>query len=321
MINTQEFILPKKVEFDKEGISDHYGKFVAEPFERGYGHTIGNSLRRILLSSLEGAAVTAVRIPGCPHEYSTIRSVREDVMEIILNLKLLRFKMYSQNPEILKLDVSRKSQVVASQFEPNSNVEIINKDLVIANLDPGGRLTMEIEVSRGRGYLPSERNVRSGRSVDFIAIDSLFSPVTKVYYEVENARVGQITDYDRLILEIWTDGSIAPVDAMAYSAKVLKDSVTVFIPMDEKKVPPPLSLPAADAEKEISNELLNKLVTEIDLSVRATNCLKSAKIGTVGELVRKTEDELLACKNFGKKSLDEILAKLKEMNLTLGMQI
>jgi len=321
MMNVQEFILPKKIEFDKERISDDYGRFIAEPFERGYGHTIGNSLRRILLSSMEGAAVTSVKISGAPHEYSTVRSVKEDVMEIILNLKLLRFKMYSQNPEILRLDVSKKSQVTADQFEENTNIEIINKDLVIAHLDPGGRLNLEIEVSRGRGYLPSERNSRTGRPLDFIATDALFSPVTKVYYEVENARVGQITDYDRLILEIWTDGSISPMDAMAYSAKVLKDSVTVFMPADEEKAPPPLVTPNVSAEKEISNELLNKMVTDIDLSVRATNCLKNAKIGTVGELVRKSEEELLACKNFGKKSLDEIVGKLKDMNLSLGMQI
>ena len=238
-----------------------------------------------------------------------------------MNLKLLRFKMYSQNAEILRLDVSKKGEALASDFETNPNVEIINKDLLIAHLDPGGHLTMEIEVNRGRGYIPSERNGRANRPVDFIATDSLFSPVTKVYYEVENARVGQITDYDRLILEIWTDGSIAPMDAMAYSAKVLRDSVTVFIPVNEENTPPPLSLPTSTQEKEVSNELLNKAITEIDLSVRAMNCLKNAKISTLGELVQKTEEELLACKNFGKKSLDEIVSKLKEMSLNLGMQI
>lgn len=317
----QDFIFPEKIQYDKDKVTDYYGRFVAEPFERGYGHTIGNSLRRILLSSLEGAAVTAVKVAGAPHEFSTVRGVKEDVMEIILNLKQLRFKMYSHNPEILKLTVSRKSQVLANQFVSSSNVEIINKDLVIAHLDPGGKLELEIEVSLGRGYLPSERNKRADRSVDFIAVDALFSPVTKVYYEVENARVGQITDYDRLILEIWTDGSIAPIDAMAYSAKVLKDSVGVFIPVDEVKTPPPVVFPMESAEKEISNEILNKLVSDLDLSVRAANCLRNAKINSIGELVRKTEDELLSYKNFGKKSLDEIKDKLKDMNLSLGMQV
>src|SRR3989338_5262296 len=245
----QDFILPEKIEFEKEKLSDRYGKFVAEPFERGYGHTIGNSLRRILLSSLEGAAVTAVRVQGAPHEYSVVRGVQEDVMEIILNLKRLRFKMYSQNPETLKLSVSRKGEVTAEDFQPNQNVEVINKDLVIAHLDPGGKLDLEVEVSRGRGYLPSERNSRPGRPIDSIAADALFSPVTKVYYEVENARVGQITDYDRLILEVWTDGSIAPIDAMAYSAKILKDSLSVFIPVEEEKIPPPLALSSTSQEK------------------------------------------------------------------------
>lgn len=317
----QDFILPEKIEYDKEKATDNYGRFVAEPFERGYGHTIGNSLRRILLSSLEGAAVTAVRVPGAPHEYSVIRGVKEDVMEIILNLKRLRFKMYSEAPEILKLSISRTSEAKARDFTPSANLEIMNKDLVIAHLDPGGKLELEIEVSRGRGYLPSERNQRPNRAIDFIAMDALFSPVTKIYYEVENARVGQITDYDRLIMEVWTDGSIAPLDAVSYSAKVLKDSVSVFITVDEEKAPPPLAFSAATSEKEISNELLNKLVSEIELSVRATNCLKNAKINTLGELVRKTEEELLSYKNFGKKSLDEIKEKLKEMDLSLGMQV
>ena len=317
----QDLILPEKINFEKEKVTDLYGKFVAEPFERGYGHTIGNSLRRILLSSLEGAAVTAVKIQGAPHEYSVVRGVQEDVMEIILNLKRLRFKMYSQNPEILKLSVSRTSEVTADDFEDNQNVEVINKDLVIAHLDPGGKLDLEVEISRGRGYLTSERNSRPGRPIDFISTDALFSPVTKVYYEVENARVGQITDYDKLILEIWTDGSIAPLDAMSYSAKVLKDSVSVFITVDEEKTPPPLAIQPQTSEKEVSSELLNKMVSDIELSVRATNCLKNAKINTLGELVRKTEEELLSYKNFGKKSLDEIKEKLKELDLSLGMQI
>ncbi len=317
----QDFILPEKIKFDKDKLSDKYGRFVAEPFERGYGHTIGNSLRRILLSSLEGAAVTAVKIPGVSHEYSTIKGIKEDAMEIILNLKQLRFKMYSQGPEYLKLNVGKKSEALGGHFETNSNVEVVNKDLVVAHLNPGGKIEMEIEVTRGRGYLPSERNKRSDRSIDYVATDAMFSPITKVYYEVENARVGQITDYDRLILEIWTDGTIAPLDAMSYSAKVLQDSANVFIPVDETKVQPAIPMAVTSGEKEVSNELLNKLVTELDFSVRVVNCLKIAKINTLGELVRKSEDELLAYKNFGKTSLVEIRAKLEEMDLSLGMQI
>ncbi|MBI2118668.1 MAG: DNA-directed RNA polymerase subunit alpha [Elusimicrobia bacterium] len=316
-----DLVLPEKIQFEKEKITENYGKFTAEPFERGYGHTVGNSLRRILLSSLEGAAVTALRIPGVPHEYSTVRGVKEDVMEIILNLKKLRFKVYSSQTEILRLNVSKKSEVLASAFEENSNIEIVNKDLVLAHLDPGGKLELEIEVSLGRGYLPAERNKRADRPVDFIATDALFSPVTKVYYEVENARVGQITDYDRLILEVWTDGSIAPIDAMAYSAKILKDSLSVFIPVEEEKVPPPLALSSSSQEKQVSNDILSKSVSELNLSVRAMNCLKNAKISSVQELVSKTEEELLSYKNFGKVSLTEIKEKLKEVSLSLGMEI
>src|SRR3989338_197837 len=316
-----DLILPEKIQFEKEKITENYGKFTAEPFERGYGHTIGNSFRRILLSSLEGAAVTALRIPGVPHEYSTVRGVKEDVMEIILNLKKLRFKVYSSQTEILRLNISKKSEVLASAFEENSNIEIVNKDLILAHLDPGGKLELEIEVSLGRGYLPAERNKRADRPVDFIATDALFSPVTKVYYEVENARVGQITDYDRLILEVWTDGSIAPIDAMAYSAKILKDSLSVFIPVEEEKIPPPLALSSTSQEKQASNDILSKSVSELNLSVRAMNCLKNAKISSVQELVSKTEEELLSYKNFGKVSLTEIKEKLKEINLSLGMEI
>lgn len=315
-----ELIFPEKIHYDKDKATEHYGKFIAEPFERGYGHTVGNSLRRILISSLDGAAVTAVKISSAEHEYSVIRGVKEDVLGIILNLKQLRFKMYSEGTEILKLSSARMSEVRAKEFETNSNVEIVNRDLVIAHLDPGGKLQMEIEVSRGRGYLPADRNKRPTRPADFIAMDALFSPVTKVYYEVENARVGQITDYDRLILEIWTDGSIAPIDAVSYSAKILKDSVSVFVVEGEKPAPP-VTLSIGASENEISNELLNKLVSEMSFSVRASNCLKNAKISSVGELVRKSEEELLACKNFGKKSLEEIKEKLKELNLSLGMQI
>lgn len=312
-----DLVLPEKLEFDKDKLSETYGRFVAEPYERGYGHTIGNSLRRILLSSLEGASVTAVHIPGVPHEYSVIPGVREDVMGIILNLKQLRFKVYTSGSQILKLNVSRKSEVTSGDFQENSNVEIVNKDLMIAHLNPGGKLQMEIEVSMGRGFVPAERNKRSDRPDGFIATDALFSPVRKVYYEVENARVGQITDYDRLVMEVWTDGSVAPLDAMAYSAKILRDSLTAFVPLEEEKLPPPMVLPLTQKERESSTDVLSKSASEMNLSVRAANCLKNAKLSSIGELVQKTEEELLHYKNFGKVSLIEIKEKLKEMGLSL----
>ena len=313
-------IFPEKIEFDKEKNNDRYGRFVAEPFERGYGQTVGSSLRRILLSSLQGAAVTAVRIPGCPHEYSSVRGVKEDVMGIILNLRQLRFKLYGTSTEILKLEVSKKGVITASDFHTTAGVEIINGDLVIANVEPGGKLQMEIEVSSGRGYVPAERNKKVDRPVDFIAMDAMFSPITKVYYDVENARVGQITDYDRLVLEIWTDGSVAPLDALSYAAGVMKDSVFVFLP----SVPEQAAVLTEDRSAGVSvdaSDIRNRSVSDLNLSVRAANCLKNAKISLLGDLVNKTEEDLLNYKNFGKVSLVEIREKLEEMGLSLGMDL
>ncbi len=314
---TQGLVLPQRLEIDNATLTDRYGRFVAEPFEKGYGHTIGNSLRRILLSSLEGAAVTGVRIKGALHEFTALKGVREDVIHIILNLKKLRVKLYSAGPETLRLKIRRQGEIMAKDIEPNNQVEILTPDLVIATIDDGVELDMEIEVSKGRGYIPADRLKKDGQPLGTIPVDALFSPVSKVHYEVENARVGQMTDYDKLIVEVWTDGSVTPGDALAYSAKILKDSLTTFITFDEQEVAP-IQAQARTEESAKMEELLSQPVEIIELSVRASNCLKVAKIKTIGELVSKSEDELLSYKNFGKKSLDEIRDRLKEMGLNLG---
>mgnify|MGYP001025893140 CR=1 FL=1 len=317
----QDLVLPKKIEFDKEKLTDVYGKFVAEPFERGYGHTLGNSLRRLLLSSIEGAAVTAVRIKGAMHEFSTLKGVKEDVLGILLNLKQLRFKVYSPGPEILHLKMNKhKGEIYGKDIQLNNNVEIVNPDQVIATLDSDGELEMEIEVSRGRGYLPTEKQKRENMPVGTILLDALFSPVKKVYYEIETARVGHIVDYDRLILEIWTDGTIKPEDALSYAAKILKDSAGIFIRYEEEKEEKPILEEAKPVDEKL-REILNQPVEIIELSIRASNCLKNAQIKTIGELVRKKDEELLAYRNFGRKSLEEVKMRLKELGLSLGMEV
>lgn len=314
---TQGLVLPQRLEIDNATLTDNYGRFIAEPFEKGYGHTIGNSLRRILLSSLEGAAVTSVRIKGALHEFTSLKGVREDVIHIILNMKKLRVKLYSLGPETLRLKIRRQGEVYAKDIEANNQVEILTPDLVLATLDDGVELDMEIEVSKGRGYIPADRLKKEGQPLGTIPVDALFSPVSKVHYEVENARVGQMTDYDKLIVEVWTDGSVTPGDALAYSAKILKDSLTTFITFDEEEAAP-IKAQVHTEESAKMEELLGQPVEIIELSVRASNCLKVAKIKTIGELVSKSEDELLSYKNFGKKSLDEIKDRLKEMGLNLG---
>ena len=322
----KDFQMPKRLVCDEETATDNYSKFSAEPFERGYGHTIGNSIRRILLSSLEGAAVTGVKIKGVMHEFSTIPGVMEDVTQIILNLKSLRFKLYSEGPEKIYLKATKKGEVTAKDIKLNSNIEILNPSTHIATLDRDTDLEMEIEVSKGRGYLPAEQNPRANQELGMISVDAIFTPVLKVNYGVENARVGRSIDYDRLILEIWTDGSVRPVDALAYASKILKDSLNIFIgfeeqPEEEEKPP----------EKEKSEEVLESVlalpVNIIELTVRSINCLNRAKIKTIGDLVKQTEDKLLGFRNFGKKSLNEIkkkiaeLGKQKGVELSLGMAI
>ncbi|MCX5787012.1 MAG: DNA-directed RNA polymerase subunit alpha [Elusimicrobia bacterium] len=340
----KELILPQKLHVDDKTMTDAYAKFVAEPYERGYGHTIGNSFRRVLLSSLEGAAVTAVRIEGARHEYGTVTGVREDVINILLNLKKLRFKLFSNGPETVYLSAKKEGPVTAKNVQVNSNVEVVNQDLVIANLEAGGKLEMELEISKGRGYIPAEElRAQAHWPAGFLPVDALFSPVIKVHYDVENARVGQITDYDRLILEIWTDGSLSPADAMIKAAKLLRESLNIFIPESElaQEAPPAdgteyapqpgvegdvLSAPGADVAGGVAldaklRELLNQPVEMIELSSRASNCLKVARIKSIRDLVTKKPEELMAVKNFGKKSLDEIKDRLQDMGLPLGMHV
>lgn len=317
----RELVLPKKVEFEKETLNDSYGKFIAEPFEQGYGHTLGNSLRRLLLSSIEGTAVTAARIKNVLHEFSTLKGVKEDVLEILFNLKKLRFKVYSPGPEILFLKANKKNGAVyGKDIQVNNNVEVVNPDQLIATLDSDAELEMEIEVSRGRGYLPAEKQKRENLPLGTILLDASFSPVKKVHYEVENARVGHITDYDRLVLEIWTDGTIKPQDALAYAAKILKDSAVIFIPYEETEEEKGVLEEVKPLDEKL-REILNQPIEVIELSIRASNCLKSEEIKTIGELVRKKEEELLAYRNFGRKSLEEVKSKLKELGLSLGMEV
>lgn len=328
----KDLMLPQSLETDQDTLTDTYGRFYAEPFEKGYGHTIGNSLRRILLSSLEGCAITAVKIDKVVHEYSVIKGVKEDAVTILLNLKQLRFKLHTQDTEILRLSIKGERVVRAKDIEGNANVEVLTPELPIATLDTNGELNIQMWVSRGRGYISADRQSKENFPADTIMMDALFSPVIKVHYDVENSRVGQVTDYDRLILDVWTDGSVAPGDAIAYSAKILKDSLSIFITFEEEEVEAAAaesggSTDASGAamgdgsDNDKLRELLHQPVDIIELSVRASNCLKAAKIRTIGDLVSKRDDELIAYKNFGKKSLDEIKERLVELNLSLGMDL
>lgn len=309
---------PKRLECELETLTSTYGKFYAEPFERGFGLTIGNALRRILLSSIEGAAVTTVRITGALHEFSTIPGVKDDVTDIILNIKGLRVKLHVDHPKTLYLKASSEGEVRASHINPDADVEILNPDLYIAALDKDGKLEVEMEVRHGRGYVPAERNKKEGQPVDMIAVACIFSPIRKVNFLVEDTRVGQVTDYNKLILEVWTDGSVLPQDAVAYAAKILKDHLSIFINFEEE---PEGEGAAVDEEKERLLEHLNRSVDELELSVRSANCLKNSSIRYIYELVQKTEAEMLKTKNFGRKSLNEIKEILAGMGLALGMKL
>jgi len=307
----------RKINLDEKTATPTYGRFVAEPFERGYGHTIGNSLRRILLSSLEGSAVTAVRVRGALHEFAVIKGVQEDVAGIILNIKKTRMKMFSQGPETLYLKIKKEGVATAKDIEPNANVEILNPDQPIATLDHGTELEIEMEVNRGRGYVLAEESKSGKHSANTIILDSLFSPIVKVNYEVENTRVEQITNFDRLLLEVWTDGSVSPADALAYSAKILRNSLLIFTGPE----PEPEKVSTSDAEEEKLRDLLEQPLSILDLSVRSANCLMSAGLKTIGDLVSKQEDEIISYKNFGKRSLQEIKDKLVELGLSVGMVV
>ncbi len=315
----KSLVKPERLDCDRETLTDFYGKFIAEPFERGFALTIGNSLRRILLSSIQAAAVTAVRINGAVHEYASLQDVMEDAMEIVLNLKQLKVKLHEDGPKIVRINVTGEREVTAADIEADSAVEIINKELHIATLnDRDAKLEMEIEINAGRGYVDAARNRREDHPVGTIPVDSIFTPVTKVKIDSENTRVGQMTDYDKLIIEIWTDGRIRPDDALAHAAKILKDQMPIFINFEEEPVE---EVEEVDEEREKLRELLNRSVEEMELSVRSSNCLKTANIKTIGELVSKSDNEMLRYRNFGRKSLNEIKESLTQMGLGLGMDL
>ena len=317
--NWSELIQPKFLQFEKETFSNSYGKFYAEPFERGFGVTIANSLRRILLSSLQGAAITSVKAEGVLHEFSTIAGVSEDMTEIILNLKGVKLKLLSDNAKTITISKKGAGVVTAADIKHDAGVEILNPEHHIATVGKGGKLFMELTVRLGRGYVPAEKNKTDDLPVDAIVIDSLFNPIIKVNHNVSNARVGQKTDYDKVSIEILTDGSVKPDDALAYAAKILKEQMTIFINFDESAVEPEPD--AAAQEEEKINENLLRGVEELELSVRSANCLKNADIRYIGELVQKSEGEMLKTKNFGRKSLNEIKDILVEMGLGFGIQL
>jgi DNA-directed RNA polymerase subunit alpha len=316
------FQLPKKINFDEETLTDSYGKLVVEPLERGFGTTIGNSLRRILLSSIEGAAVTAVRIPGVLHEFSSIKGVKEDVVDIILNIKKLRFKVYGDGRKTAIVKVKGPKVVTGADIETDPSVEVLNREHRIATVDNGVTLEIEMYVKKGKGYVPAEINKEEGLPIDVLAIDSVFSPIKKVNFWVEKTRVGRATDYDRLIMEVWTDGSITPEKAVSDAASILMDHLDLFIFVEEEEITEETAGSMITAASNPSlNENLMKSIDELELSVRAYNCLKNANIKTIGDLVQKTEYEMLRTKNFGRKSLNEIKEILVGMGLNFGMRI
>ena len=313
------FEMPKQVIRDDKVSTDTYGKFYAEPFEGGYGRTMGNSLRRVLLSSLEGAAVSSVKIKGAPHEYCSLDGVKEDVTEVVLNIKKLIFKSYSREVQTVKIKVEGPGEVRAGDIITPDSIEVLNPDFVICNLAEDGVFEAEMEVRIGRGYCPADLNKKENQEIGVIPVDCLFSPVRRVKYETENTRVGRQTDYDKLIIEIWTDGRVSPEDALTMSAAILRHHLDVFVSYDKDLIEFEASEKQIDQEKEELRKKLNSSVNEIELSVRAANCLNNANITTVGELAQKTEAEMLKYRNFGKKSLNEIKAKIQEMGLSLGM--
>jgi len=315
--NWQELIKPSKVEINPGALAHTSGKIVAEPLERGFGLTLGNALRRILLSSLQGAAVTAIQIDGVLHEFSSIEGVREDVTDIVLNVKAIAVRMHVEGPKKMRLNASGPCEVTAGMIEAGADIEIMNPDLVICTLDKGAKLNMEMTVNTGKGYRPAAQNRPEECPAGLIPVDSVFSPVRKVSYEVEDTRVGQITDYDKLTLAIETNGVISPEDAVAFAARILQDQLQVFVNFDE---------PETVAEKDEADELpfnrnLLRKVEELELSVRSANCLKNDNIIYIGDLVQKSESDMLRTPNFGRKSLNEIKEVLTNMGIHLGMQV
>ena len=311
--------MPKRLQKEEATATETYAKFIADPFETGYGHTIGNSLRRVLLSSLEGAAITSLKVDGAMHEFATIEGVVEDVTDIVLNLKKVKFKAHTREAQTLLLSVNKEGEVTAGDIQLNQNIELVNPDQIICTLDKKKKLEMELEVKIGRGFCPSDENKKPGQAIGVVAIDSLFSPVTRVRYAIEAARVGNRTDYDRLILEVWTDGRLSPDDALTQASAILQHHLDVFVGYDKNAVEFEEAADKQDEEKSKMKKLLNMSVNEIELSVRAANCLNNANITSVGQLAMKTEQEMLKYRNFGKKSLNEIKDKLTALGLSLGM--
>jgi len=318
--NWSELIQPNRLEVDKDSHTESYGKFVCQPLERGFATTIGNSLRRILLSSIQGAAITSVRIEGALHEFTAIPGVLEDVTEIILNLKEVRLKLNTAEGQTVRINKKEKGAVTAADIISDGSVEVMNPEKHICTITGNGKFEVELQVKWGKGYRPAEMNKSDDQPIGVIPIDSIFTPVKKVQYIVTQARVGQQTDYDKLTLEIYTDGSVKPENALAYAAKILKEHMTIFINFDEEKAEPEIEETHESAEAP-QNENLYRTVEDLELSVRSANCLKNANITYIGELVQRTEAEMLKTKNFGRKSLNEIKQLLEEMELSLGMKV
>ena len=311
------FQKPKRLVANTETLTERFGQFTAQPFQRGFGTTIGNSLRRVLLSSIEGAAITAIRIEGVDHEFSPIPGVVEDATDIILNLKQVPFKMIGEGTRIARLRVDGQGEVMSGQIETDADVEVLDRNLHIATVGEGGRLNIEMRIKQGRGYVAADRNYEEDLPIGYIPIDSVHSPVRKVNYAVEGARLGQNTEFDKLTIEVWTNGAISPQDAVGQAAKLLKDHMTIFINFEE--MPEVVEEPAERALNQM-NEVLNRSVEELELSVRSYNCLKNANIQTIGDLVQKSEAEMLRTKNFGRKSLNEIKEILSGLGLSFGMK-
>jgi DNA-directed RNA polymerase subunit alpha len=312
-----DFQKPKKLDYDSETLTPNYGRFIAQPFERGFGTTIGNALRRVLLSSIEGAAVTAVRVEGVLHEFSSLTGVVEDMTDVVLNLKQIPFKLHGEGPKTLYLEKTGPGVVTAADFEQDSEIEILDSSAHIATLSKEGSLKLEARLKRGRGYQVADRNADSDLPLGYIPVDSIHSPVRRVNYHVEGARVGQMTDYDRLILEVWTNGAVSPQEAVSLAAELLGDHLRIFSAFESKgEAVEEAAAPEVDPRLA---EMLAKPIEELDLSVRSANCLKNANIRTLGDLVQRTEREMLSTKNFGRKSLDEIKDVLASLGLSFGM--
>lgn len=317
-IRWKTFEMPKRLEVEKSTLTPTYGKFIAEPFEKGFGTTIGNSLRRVLYSSIEGAAVSSVKIEGALHEFSALDGVQEDVAQIILNVKNLVLKYHGKGAKKISINVKKKGEVTARDIQTDETVEIINPDLKICTLTKDTKFSMEMDVARGRGYVSADRNKQEDSPIGVIPIDSIFSPVKRVNYYVEETRVGQVTDFDRLVVEVWTNGALTPEEAMLYASNILQRHLDIFVNYGE--IPVEEDEDDEEVDKEFM-DMINKPISELELSVRSANCLEAANIKTIGDLIQKSEPQMLKYKNFGKKSLSEISSILAGMGLGLGMDI